>query len=361
MMASSMGAAPQGVGCDALIVDDPHNARRAESDTIRDFDIRMFENAFTQRLDDPETGVIIIVMQRLHERDLSGHILSQNLGYTHLKIPGEFRRPMVFHFPLSERKVECQEGTALHPERKSMARLEKQKRELGHHGYSAQILQEPEARGGGILKAEKHIRFWHHRKADPPKEYPTAEVSIIPSEMDKEVQSWDLTFKDKKKSDFVVGQVWGKVKANCYLKDQVNDRMSFTASKEALKRMTLRYPDTKEKYVEDAANGPALQDDLKSDIPGIILVTVNGMSKSERLYATEYLWDAGNVWLPHPEIAPWILDYLSNVLAFPRSGVPDDEVDATTQALIRLNGKPKIKTDINMDLGSLTRASPWST
>jgi phage terminase large subunit-like protein len=52
------------------------------------------------------------------------------------------------------------------------------------------------------------------------------------------IQSWDFTFKDSKGSDFVVGQVWGRVGSNKYLLDQVRGKFSFTASLTAMRSMT---------------------------------------------------------------------------------------------------------------------------
>ncbi|WP_232507674.1 hypothetical protein [Candidatus Williamhamiltonella defendens] len=63
-----------------MIVDDPHNPRQAESPTEREKALEWFDQTFYSRLNDKKNGVIVVVMQRLHEKDLSGHLLAKGLG-----------------------------------------------------------------------------------------------------------------------------------------------------------------------------------------------------------------------------------------------------------------------------------------
>lgn len=149
------------------------------------------------------------------------------------------------------------------------------------------------------------------------------------------VQSWDMTFKDKKSSDFVVGQVWVRRGAYAYLVDQVRGRWSFTQTVEAFRRLTAKWPQALAKFVEDTANGPAVISSLRSEIGGIIPITVKG-SKLARASAVSPVVQSNNVFLPDTFIALFNVEELvDEATQFPNSA-NDDQVDALTQALDRM-------------------------
>ncbi len=88
--------------------------------------------------------------------------------------------------------------------------------------------------------------------------------------------------------------------------------------------------------IEDKANGAAVIDLLQKKIPGLVAVDPRG-GKIARAQAVEALWEAGNVWIPDPSLAPWVQDFVEELVGF--SGDPgknDDQVDAMTQALTYL-------------------------
>ena len=78
MLATSVGGTATGKGGDIIVVDDPHNPMQAESDALREAAIEFFDRTLTTRLDNKKTGAIIVIMQRLHDMDLTGHLLKQN-------------------------------------------------------------------------------------------------------------------------------------------------------------------------------------------------------------------------------------------------------------------------------------------
>ena len=84
MQSTSVGGSITGDGGDVIIVDDPQNPLMANSETERQNSINFFKNTLQTRLNDPKKGVFIVIMQRLHESDLTGYILSEQLGYEHL-------------------------------------------------------------------------------------------------------------------------------------------------------------------------------------------------------------------------------------------------------------------------------------
>src|SRR5262249_40369928 len=115
---------------------------------------------------------------------------------------------------------------------------------------------------------------------------------------------------------------------------RMHGRLDFPASTKALKDMTTLHPLAALKLVEDKANGPAVIATLRNEIPGLVGVEPDG-DKVSRAFAVTSIFESGNVWLPHPGIAPWVEAYKLELLQFPR-GAKDDDVDATTQALRRL-------------------------
>lgn len=148
------------------------------------------------------------------------------------------------------------------------------------------------------------------------------------------IQSWDMTFKDKPESDYVVGQVWLRDGVNAYLLDEVRGRWSFTDTCQALRSVTSVWPQATRKLIEDTANGPAIMNALRKQIGGMVPVTPEG-SKYARAEAVSPLVQARNVWLPTDELCPWVGEFIEECAGFPYAR-HDDQVDAFTQAAHRL-------------------------
>lgn len=88
-MATSVSGSTTGHGADRLVADDPHNVQEAESDVIRQSVIDWWGGVMTTRRNDPKTSSRVIVMQRVHDADLTGHLLRQG-GYEHLCLSAEY-------------------------------------------------------------------------------------------------------------------------------------------------------------------------------------------------------------------------------------------------------------------------------
>jgi predicted phage terminase large subunit-like protein len=156
--------------------------------------------------------------------------------------------------------------------------------------------------------------------------------------IDELIQSWDCAFKDLETSDYVVGQVWGRLGADLVLIDQIRDRMDCPSTVRAVRQLSAQWPQCRAKLIEDKANGSAVIQMLAHEIPGILPVNPEG-GKVARAAAVSPLIEAGNVYLPHPMYAPWVNDLIEECAAFP-NGAHDDQVDAMTQALLRWNMAP---------------------
>jgi predicted phage terminase large subunit-like protein len=153
--------------------------------------------------------------------------------------------------------------------------------------------------------------------------------------MAETLQSWDCAFKDLETSDYVVGQVWGRVGPLYFLGHQVRGRMDFPTTVNAVREVSRNWPIAIAKLIEDKANGSAVIQMLTVEIPGILPVNPAG-GKIARAAAVSPLIEAGNIYVPHPAYAPWVNDFIEECAAFP-NGAHDDQVDAMTQALLRWN------------------------
>ena len=316
---AGVGGGITGMGGNILIIDDPIKDRaEADSPTIREKVWDWYTSTLYTRL--APGGGILLIQTRWHMDDLAGRLLEAARA-------DEGDQWRVVNFPAIAESDEPHRkaGEALHPERYSLEQLHKYKAALGSRDWEALYQQHPTPDGGAIFRKE-WLRFW--TPAD------------LPARFDKTLISWDMTFKDGDDTDFVVGQVWGRAGGRFFLLDQVRGRMDFVATVAAFLALTEKWPRALEKLVEDKANGPAVISSLKSRISGIIPINPDG-SKTARAHAVTPLFEAGNVFIPHPQACGWAADYAAELLQFP-AAAHDDQVDATTQALRRFAGSPTL-------------------
>jgi len=339
-LSTSVGGSVTGEGGDRIVCDDPHKVDEVESDAMREAAINWWDVAMSTRVNDPKTSAMIIVMQRCHQRDLSGHLLEKG-NWEHLCLPAEYEGPgRVTVIGFSDPRTEP--GELLWPERYGPKEIAETKINLGSYAAAGQLQQRPSPAGGGIFK--RHwFRYFQPRGMNLPPvivrlpDGTTVSIPAIevPRQMDEQLQSWDCSFKDLATSDYVVGQVWGRLGAWFFLGDQVRGRMDCPATVKAVRAMKAKWQGTMAILVEDKANGSAVIQMLSHEIPGILPVNPGG-GKVSRAQAISPLVEAGNIYLPHPDYAPWVNDFIEECVAFP-NGAHDDQVDAMTQVLLRWN------------------------
>lgn len=312
MISAGIGGAITGEGADLLIIDDPiKNRREADSETYRSFLWNEWQDTLQTRLQ--PGAAVIILMTRWHEDDLIGRLLQQD--------PRKWNRVRLPVLAEENDLLGREEGEPLWGEYGfDIDWAERTKKAVGSRSWNALYMQSPRPAEGSLFKRQ-WVRYY---KAPP-------------AQFDEIIQSWDLTFKDSKKSDFVVGQIWGRLEGMYYLLDQVRGQMDFTSTLQAIRSLSYKWTRAHTKLVEDKANGPAVISTLKREIPGIIPVEPDG-SKEARAAAVTPFFESGNVLLPDPSIAPWVNDYVEELMSFP-NGKHDDQVDSTTQALNRF-GQP---------------------
>ncbi len=312
-IATSMQGVATGEGCNFLIADDPHNVKKALSDKMRESDIESFDQTFTSRLNDKKRDVIIIIMQRLHDEDLAGHVLKQG-GYEHLCLPAECEKKTIIEIG-NFRKVR-QPGELLHPSREGEKEIAQRKRELGSFGYSGQYQQSPTPVGGGMIK-----KPWIPRYNRPLKRY----TRII--------HSWDTSYKPQDINDPSVLTVWGEHDRGFDLLHVYRDRIDYPE----LKRQAKNYIQSAKwkpgvVLIEDKASGQSLIQELRQDKEirtAIIAIEPEG-DKLTRLATEAAKFEAGMVRLP--EQAEWLTDYENEIFKFPVAATKD-QVDSTSQFL----------------------------
>lgn len=316
-LASSVGGVGTGERVHRAVNDDLLRANDAHSEAMRYQAIEHLR-AMSTRGVNPTDFSQVVIMQRLHEMDPTGWLLEQG-GWEHLCLPAEFEP--------ERRSVTCiwqdprtKPGELLWPEQFPPNTIDDIKKALGSYSSAGQLQQRPAPDAGGIFQ-----RAWW-------KFY-----DVLPESFDEVIQSWDMAFKGTDETDFVVGQVWGRKGADKYLLDQVRARVGFTESVRMVRLLSAKWPESRAKLIEDKANGSAIIDTLKKEIPGMIAVNPEG-GKEARAHAVSPTVEAGNVWLPPELIAPWIDEFLMEHSVFP-NGANDDQVDATTQALLRWQTK----------------------
>lgn len=317
---SGVGGGITGMGGDILIIDDPIKDRaEADSPAIRAKIWDWYTSTLYTRL--APGGGILLIQTRWHMDDLAGRLLEAE------RTDGaDAWRCLNFPAIATEDEEARKRGEALHPERYTLQQLWAIRAALGSRDWEALYQQRPMPDSGTIFKRD-WLRYWQ------PKD--------LPKKFDKLLISWDMSFKDSDDADFVVGQVWGRQGADCYLLDQLRARMGFTATLAAFASLAEKWPAAHEKLVEDKANGPAVIDSLKRRLMGIIPIEPEG-GKAARAHAVSPLFEAGNVYLPETSLFPWVKEFVAELLQFPASA-HDDQVDAMTQALRRLMSRPGLR------------------
>lgn len=304
-----------------LIIDDPLKDRaEADSLIIRDTCWGWWTDTLSARL--APGAPVVVIMTRWHQDDLAGRLVEQDTtaGWRVLNIPAQCENPD--SDPLGRAAGEFMQSAR----GRTRAQWELRKATAGPRAWASLYQGHPSPAEGGIFR-----RDWWQRYDRPL--WLEAEGQRWVSEGTL-VQSWDLTFKGGKGSDYVVGQVWLHIGTQAYLLDQVRGRWTFSETCDQIIATSQRWPQATAKYVEDKANGPAVIDSLGQRITGLIPVNPQG-GKEARAAAVEPLLAARNVWLPSAGLADWAEGLIEEAAAFP-NGSHDDQVDALTQALTKI-------------------------
>ena len=357
-----------GLGGDIVCIDDPHNTeteKAVESDADRNLVASWWQEIHSTRLNDPKQSAIVVVMQRLHEGDLSGIILDSDEDWTHLMIPMEFdsaRRSVTVVLPKDDTGEPWtdpreEDGELMWPERFGEKEVELLKTALGPYMASGRLQQSPVPKGGGILQrqwwmpwdsveAQRYGLEWGAAR----KEFP---------EMNLVVASLDTSYKEKQENDFNALTIWGMwfdkaqnrramlmfawakrlpLHGTVVTAMPGEAKINFQERQKKAWGLVEWVADTCKRYkvqrllIEDKARGTDVAAEInrmyKRENWGVELLQVN-IDKVSRAHATVPLFADGVVWAPDTK---WAEAVIAQCAQFPKA-THDDYVDTVTQFL----------------------------
>ncbi len=312
-LAVSIGGTITGRGGDYIIIDDPLKAEEALSKSAREKVNDYFRNTLYSRLNSKVTGVIVLVMQRLHEDDLAGRLLKQG-GWVHLNLPAIATRDERIAIG-NGRFFDRQEGDVLHPAREPREALEQIERTLGIRHFPAQYQQAPVPETGNLIHSD-----WLRYYDTPPTRTDTTRV----------IQSWDTAMKGEQIHDFQCVRPGSRTRATTIFSMWCGVSVAILLFwKLVIAHYCRHHPIGL--LIEDKGSGTALIQDLshRAQISSIAIRPEG--DKVTRMDTASLGFEQGTVYLPGQ--APWLGDFLHELLRFPDAEL-DDQVDSVSQYLI---------------------------
>jgi predicted phage terminase large subunit-like protein len=325
-----------GVRGDRFVIDDPMSVDDASSDTKRDAINTTFAEAITTRLNNPDRSAIVVIMQRLHEKDVSGLILSRELGYEHLMLPMEFEPDRACRTSIGFTDPRTQDGELLFPERFSREVVERDKRVMGSYATAGQFQQRPAPREGGMFK-----RAW---------------FEIVPAAPagGRSVRVWDLALTQAKQGsdpDYTAGLRMKKVGGVYYVEHVIRDRLSPDGVERLIQNTASQDGrEVAQRLPAEVATGGAWPQRIVKLLAGYDARIERELTKGKkdwRATPVSAQAEAGNVKLVK---GAWNDAFLDEVCVFP-AGAHDDQVDVLSGAFNALT-KP--------DAPPLSGSSGWN-
>jgi predicted phage terminase large subunit-like protein len=335
---------------DRLVIDDPHNTKKAAKEGIENTELERAETSYrtslATRATDVKTWVQLLIMQRVAERDLTG-VFEDIGGWEILRLPLRYE-PERHSSTNVGGDWRTTPGELLWIEGKDETDSLEVERDLGARVAAAQLQQNPAPSTGGVFE-KSWIRYWLPLELANWKEPRTKEdpdpslVEVLELTMrdlangigtDSQIQSWDFALTDTGSSAYGVGQLWASMAARRLMLDQTRGRWNMPQAIQEVRNFSNTWQHATAKYMENKANGPAIMQTLRTEISGLIPVDPVG-GKEARAVAVQPFWEAHNVLLPHPRMYPWVAGFVLEMLGFPRSAFKD-QVDTMTQGLDRL-------------------------
>jgi len=325
MQAASTNSKAQGRGGSVICVDDPNSADFIYSESFRRETNFWLTNQLPQRLDNPSESAIVLVQQRLHQDDCTGHLLAQEESdWTLLKLPLIAEQDEEIRFPHSGRVWKRRKGDCLDPKRWSARTI--RQRQQNRLVWAGQFQQEPQAISGNIIKIESCLYFGGK---DPRTGVPDL---ALPDHFDRKIISVDCSFKDRSTSDYVAILTIGVLGSRRYVLNITNARLDLTGTINEIRNAHAFFGPVGATLVEDAANGPAVVAALRDEISGLIAVKPEG-GKVARLVAASPEFEAGN-WI-FDRNHHWTYKLIEQLVLVPNAK-HDDLADALSQASIYL-------------------------
>jgi len=326
---------------DRVLIDDPHSVKKAESDKVREDVVTTFREAIPDRLNDLTKSAIVVIMQRLHARDVAGTIIAEGYPYVHLNLPMEYERYREVNgqkidgrcITHDDQGVELfrdprqEDGELLFPERFPKNVVEGLKRIKGSYAWAGQYQQRPTAREGGLFK-----RAWFAGKI--------IDKATLPPGFMARARAWDFAATEEGESDgdpdWTVGLRIARHGVDYYVEGVERDRISPGEVLRLVRSLAETDPvGTVVRLPLDPAQAGKFQaDTYVKALAGypVVMERPRG-SKVERALAVSIQAEYGHIYLvnsgpPDEEgIDDWIPEFLDELTGFPKAA-HDDQVDA---------------------------------
>jgi predicted phage terminase large subunit-like protein len=308
-LATSTGGTITGEGGDYLILDDPHHPRDVFSKRLREKTILWFRQIFSTRINDPKKGKIILIMQRLHDEDLTGYLLKNDYQLTHINLPIIFEERRIFSF--AQKIVEKEKNDLLVDKRFSEDDLTRLQKEIGSFAFNAQYLGNPIILGGRIIKSSI-LQF--------------ADFNIHKDNFI--VHSWDTAFSSSINSDYSAVTSWIIADNKLYLYEYQRNKLDFLDLKKWIKQYA-KEQNVDLILIEGKASGEPLINELKHEnLPAISIKPK--LDKIARLCSAIKYFESGKVIINKKLSLD--KDFMNELLSFPNSA-NDDIIDTISQFL----------------------------
>jgi predicted phage terminase large subunit-like protein len=308
-IATSIDGTLTGLGGNLIVIDDPLKATDALSEAVRSRVNEWYRSTLLSRGDDKTAMRIVVVMQRVHQEDLVGHLLEQG-GFDHLNLPAIAQRTETFDLGAG-RSYTRQKGELLHPDREPERELRDLKRNMGPIAFSAQYQQSPVPPGGTIIK-----RKWL-----------TTYDDIQSQSGDRIIISWDIALSETETGHYSAGVVLLQRGEVFYILEVVRGRFPFDTLKQKVMEVKRRYH-SPTLLIEDSPISRGLIQSLREKSINVTVYKPD-TDKRARVIAQSDLFEGGSVRFPRH--AAWLEELTAELLAFP--GRYDDQVDALAQGL----------------------------
>jgi predicted phage terminase large subunit-like protein len=306
---TSTGGTVTGMGGDLIIIDDPQNPQLSRSDVERENTKDFFNQTLRSRLNNPKTGVFIIIMQRLHDDDLTGHLLRTEPEYwKHICLPAELNDNV-----LPVELINNYHNGLLFEQRLSLEVLGRLKTGLGSYGYSGQYLQSPSPTDGGILKSK-----W----INPANEIPNGTVDFF----------LDTAYTSKQGNDPTAIMACIFENNNLYLLKVVEQRLEFPELIKYINEFVQahNYTGNSRIYIEPKASGLSVIQQMRSLTSlNIIESKPPTTDKINRANSISAFVESGRV---YAKDGAYLNNFYTQLNAFPNA-LHDDMVDVFIMAL----------------------------
>ena len=334
-LALGVGGGSTGEGGDIIVVDDPLKAQEGTSQATLDNVIEWWDETMSTRGNDPRKVRKVIIMQRLHQRDLTGHSLAKmreegGEQWEHLCLPAEYEQT-VRVTALGWRDPRSTPGELLWPQRFGPEEMNKLKVALGERGTAGQLQQRPAPIGGAVYKRE----WWETEHRYDPDESLEAVGRFM---------SCDTALKDKESNDYSAITVWDMLPDyRIALRHVWKGKPPFPVMVRRIEEIATKWQGKnllKNVVIEDKQSGTTAVQTLRQTAPEWLQkIIVEWIPRGDKVYRARQasLWcERGRVLLPHPsESVPWLMEFEEEFFDFPAAAY-DDVTDTVSQLIIYL-------------------------